>query len=193
MLSRNQMMIKSLFDYSMGFFLFLILIGPIIILVIGSSCTFNKFGIFVQERIGKNGKPFFIFKIRSLHDNKNQKSKFGSFIRKYKLDECPQVINVLMGDMSLVGPRPDLPGFADQLKGEDRIILSVKPGITGPASIRFKDEEFLLSKMPDPKQYAKEVIWPEKARINKEYVSNWSLSKDIYYLWNTFFAKKAIT
>ena len=192
MLDQNQRMIKSLFDYGIGFFIFLSLIVPIMILVIISTYIFNRFGLYAQERIGKNGKPFIIFKIRSLHDNESQKSKFGSFIRKHKLDEWPQVINVLNGDMSLVGPRPDLLGFADQLKGENKIILSIKPGITGPASIRFKNEEFILSKMQNPKKYAHEVIWPEKVRINKEYVSNWSLSKDICCLWDTIFMKKTI-
>ena len=187
MLSRNQMMIKSLLDYSIGFFMFLTLIVPIAILVLVSSIIFKRFGIFTQKRIGKKGKAFFIFKIRSLHDNENKKSKFGAFIRKYKLDEWPQVINILIGNMGLVGPRPDLPGFADKLQGDDKIILSVKPGITGPASIQFRDEEYILSKNLNSKQYSREIVWAEKVRINKEYLHNWSLFKDIYYLWKTVF------
>ena len=88
--------------------------------------------------------------------------------------------------MSFVGPRPDVPGYADKLKGEDRIILSVRPGITGPASIKYKNEEELLATKEDPKKYNDTVIWPDKVAINKEYVKNWSLKKDIEYILRTF-------
>ena len=115
-------------------------------------------------------------------------TRFGRFIRTYKLDELPQLWNVIKGDMSLVGPRPDVPGYADKLFGEDRIILSVRPGITGPATIKFKDEEFLLSQQEDPIYYNDEIIWKEKVRINKEYIKNWSLKKDVIYLLKTIFS-----
>jgi len=84
-----------------------------------------------------------------------------------------------VGDMSLVGPRPDVSGYADKLNGEDRIILSVKPGITGPATVKFKNEEDLLSMQNNPKKYNDEVIWPEKIKINKQYIQKWSLFNDI--------------
>jgi lipopolysaccharide/colanic/teichoic acid biosynthesis glycosyltransferase len=89
--------------------------------------------------------------------------------------------------MSFVGPRPDVPGYADQLQGEDRIILSVRPGITGPASLAFKDEEDLLARQNDPQRYNDEVIWPKKVAINKDYIKNYSLITDIRIIWKTIF------
>ena len=89
--------------------------------------------------------------------------------------------------MSLVGPRPDVQGFADQLKGEDRIVLTIKPGITGPASIFFKDEEFLLAKQDNPEIYNEKIIWPQKVQINKAYIKNYSFINDIKYIFKTVF------
>ena len=109
----------------------------------------------------------------------------GAFLRQTKLDELPQLYNVLRGDMSLVGPRPDVSGFADKLVGADRIILSVKPGITGPASLKYRDEEIVLSKQKSPEEYNKLIIWPDKVRINKEYISKWTFIGDIKYLFKT--------
>jgi len=112
-------------------------------------------------------------------------TSFGHFLRKTKLDELPQLWNVLIGNMSFVGPRPDVPGYADQLQGDDKIILTVRPGITGPASLAFRDEEELLAEQDDPQRYNDEVIWPEKVRINKEYIRNYSLLKDIKLIFKT--------
>jgi lipopolysaccharide/colanic/teichoic acid biosynthesis glycosyltransferase len=109
----------------------------------------------------------------------------GAFFRKTKIDELPQLFNVLFGSMSFVGPRPDVAGFADMLEGEDRIILSVRPGITGPASLKYKDEEILLSSQDNPEYYNKNVIWKDKVQINKKYVSEWSFKKDIIYIIKT--------
>ena len=117
--------------------------------------------------------------------NDDRITPFGKFLRAYKLDELPQLYNVLVGDMSLVGPRPDVPGYADSLEGEDRIILSIKPGITGPATIKFKNEEDLLSDQKNPKKYNDDVIWPEKIKINKQYIQEWSLFNDIKCIVNT--------
>lgn len=112
---------------------------------------------------------------------------FGKILRRYKLDELPQLINVILGDMSLVGPRPDIPGYADKLKGADRLILKVRPGITGPATLKYKNEEELLSQQSDPKRYNDEVIWKDKVQINKEYIENWSLKEDLRIILKTFF------
>jgi lipopolysaccharide/colanic/teichoic acid biosynthesis glycosyltransferase len=117
--------------------------------------------------------------------NDDRITPFGKFLRAYKLDELPQLYNVLVGDMSLVGPRPDVSGYADYLEGEDRIILSIKPGITGPATIKFKNEEDLLSDQKNPKKYNDDVIWPEKIKINKQYIQKWSLFNDIKCIVNT--------
>ncbi|MRI58593.1 MAG: sugar transferase [Epsilonproteobacteria bacterium] len=173
----------------------LVVAAPLIALSwIVATLETKENGFFLQRRIGKDGKPFKIIKIRTMYPiegttittaSDRRITKSGRFFRKYKIDELPQLINILKGDMSFVGPRPDVPGYADRLQGEDRIILSVRPGITGPASIKYKDEEEILARVDDPKRYNDEVIWPDKVRINKEYVKNWSLKKDIIYLIKT--------
>lgn len=114
-------------------------------------------------------------------------SKVGRFWRKTKIDELPQLWNVLVGDMSFVGPRPDVPGFADKLKGEDRIILTVRPGITGTATLKYRNEEELLGMQSDAELYNTQVIWPDKVRINKHYINNYSIWLDIKILIRTIF------
>ncbi len=153
-------------------------------------------GLFVQKRIGKKGRPFCLYKIRTMKPDQEDKTtvttsadrritRSGAFFRKTKIDELPQLMNVLLGNMSIVGPRPDVAGFADRLEGADRAILDVRPGITGPASLKYKEEEHLLAKQKDPERYNAEVIWPDKVCINREYVSSWSLKKDILYIIKT--------
>ena len=150
-------------------------------------------GLFKQKRIGKEGKVFDVYKIKTMKEIKgiettvttkedSRITKIGAFFRSTKIDELPQLFNVLFGSMSFVGPRPDVAGFADTLEGEDKIILSVYPGITGPASLAYKDEEEILAKEENPEKYNKEVIWPDKIKINKEYINEWSLKKDILYI-----------
>jgi lipopolysaccharide/colanic/teichoic acid biosynthesis glycosyltransferase len=112
-------------------------------------------------------------------------TRLGRLWRKTKIDELPQLINVLKGDMSFVGPRPDVPGYADRLEGEDRIVLSVRPGITGPATLKYRNEENLLAEQENPRQYNDEVLWPDKVRLNREYVRNWSFGTDFRYIWKT--------
>ena len=109
----------------------------------------------------------------------------GRLLRRTKVDELPQFMNVLLGHMSLVGPRPDVPGFADRLTGADRIILGVAPGITGPATLAYRREEDLLAAQADPERYNREVIYPDKVRLNRAYVENYTLWRDIEYLWRT--------
>jgi lipopolysaccharide/colanic/teichoic acid biosynthesis glycosyltransferase len=153
-------------------------------------------GFFIQQRVGKNGKLFNVIKIKTMKQvagidttitssNDIRITKSGKFFRDTKIDELPQLWNVLIGDMSFVGPRPDVPGYADNLQENDRIILTIRPGITGPASLKYKNEEDLLSQQEDPKWYNDNVIWPDKVKINKEYIYNWSLSKDIKYIIKT--------
>ncbi len=153
-------------------------------------------GLFMQERIGKEGKPFLVFKIKTMKPVEgvdttvttsadSRITKSGVFFRKTKIDELPQLFNVLFGTMSFVGPRPDVPGFADKLEGEDRIILSLRPGITGPASLKYKDEEEILAKQDDPQKYNREVIWPDKVKTNLAYVQHWSFVKDLKYILKT--------
>ena len=171
MLTKSQRLLKRIFDISISIVLLVLAIIPLILLLLIASIDLRTKGLFVQERIGYLGKPFSLYKIRTLkgenHEDvvsiKQQQTGFGSFLRKTKLDELPQLINILKGEMSLVGPRPDIPGYADLLRGEDRIVLNVKPGLTGPATLKYKNEDELLLHQQDPRRYNDEVIWPVKS------------------------------
>ncbi len=193
MLSLKQQILKRTFDITISFLVLLILLLPLILLLLISRINFRLPGLFIQNRIGKDGKQFKMFKIRTLKGQKHHtieeieshQTKWGSWLRKSKLDELPQLLNVLKGDMSLVGPRPDLPGYADQLKGEDRLILKVRPGITGPATLKYKNEDLILKIKNNPQEYNDEVIWPDKVAINKEYILNWSFLKDLKYIYKS--------
>ncbi len=188
--------VKTIFDYTLAILLFPFLFPVILILILVSTLDTGEFGLFSQTRVGKNAVLFQIFKIRSMKgmyevdvttDKTHKITGFGKFIRRSKLDETPQIFNILLGQMSFVGPRPDVPGYADKLVGEDRIILSFKPGITGPAQLAFKNEEEILNQQLNPLRYNDEVLWPEKVQINKDYVQNWSFSLDLHYLIKTLF------
>jgi lipopolysaccharide/colanic/teichoic acid biosynthesis glycosyltransferase len=193
-MSKKDKFIKRSFDIVLSF-IGLLLTWPIILIAwILASIETKSNGMFTQIRIGENGKPFKIYKIKTMTSSKgttittandNRITKYGKIFRKYKIDELPQLWNVLIGDMSFVGPRPDVPGYADKLKGDDRIVLSIKPGITGPASLKYKNEEEILAKVDNPIEYNDKVIWPDKVKINKEYIKNWSLKKDIEYIKKT--------
>ncbi len=195
MLTRKQRIIKRIFDLTISLVLFLLLIIPLLLLTGIATMSTKQRGLFTQQRIGRYGNRFSIYKIRSLKGSehldilviKKSETGFGRWIRETNLDELPQLINVILGNMSLVGPRPDVPGYADSLQGEDRIILSVKPGITGPATIKYRNEDKLLMQQDNPKKYNDEVIWPDKVAINKKYIKNWSLQKDIGYLFASVF------
>ena len=114
-------------------------------------------------------------------------TKIGSFLRKYKLDELPELWNIIKGEMSLVGPRPDVPGYADKLVGRDREILKLRPGITGTARLKYANEEEILSAQDDPQKYNDEVIFPDKVKVNLEYYKNQSLWLDIKIIFATIF------
>jgi lipopolysaccharide/colanic/teichoic acid biosynthesis glycosyltransferase len=158
-----------------------------------ATVSTRRNGLFRQDRVGLNGELFEILKLRTMRPVPGAESTVttlgdaritpaGAWLRKLKLDELPQLVNVLRGEMSLVGPRPDVPGWADLLEGPDRVLLSVRPGITGPSALAYRDEEYLLSTVPDPETYNREVIWPDKVRINCQYVENYSLHADLQCL-----------
>lgn len=190
--------IKRAFDIGMAA-LGLLLLFP----VIGVCWTIAAWetrsnGFFIQRRVGRHGKIIHVCKIKTMHAGDRHRSpiasnnmawitRSGHVLRKYKLDELPQLFNVLAGSMSIVGPRPDVPGYADRLTGSDRAILSLRPGITGPASIKYRDEETLLAAVADPVSYNDAVIWPDKVRINREYLAQYSLARDIRTIWQTIF------
>ncbi len=191
------MILKNIFDYILALILLIFLVGLIVLLIIISSIDTNQFGVFTQKRVGKNGRFFKIYKIRTIKGiskstittNQHQITKIGKILRDYKLDELPQLFNILKGEMSFVGPRPDVAGYADKLVGEDRLMLKVKPGITGPAQLKYRKEEEILSNVNDPIQYNDEILWPDKVKINVEYVKNWSFRQDLIYMFQTIFKK----
>lgn len=150
---------------------------------------------FVQQRVGKDGKLFACHKFRSMSIGHHGSSvsvagesritPLGAKLRKYKLDELPELWDVLIGNMSFVGPRPDVPGYADQLQGEDRIVLTLRPGITGPATLKYRNEEEMLASVTNPQQYNDEVIYPDKVRINRFYTEHYSFAMDIRMIFCT--------
>ena len=156
--------------------------------------------IFKQRRVGRNGKLFTMYKFRSMtvgHGGssvsvagESRITPLGAKLRKYKLDELPELWNVLIGDMSFVGPRPDVPGYADQLKGVDREVLQLRPGITGPASLKYRNEEEILAKETDPQKYNDEVIFPDKVRINLFYLHHYSFLEDIQMIFATILGRR---
>ena len=189
---------KRLIDFILSF-TGLILLSPFLLFIsILIKITNNGSIFFVQERVGKNGSLFKMIKFRTMYTDHNDNNtisikgdsritKLGYFLRKYKIDELPELINILFGDMSFVGPRPDVKGYADKLKGDNRKILKLRPGITGPASIKFINEELLLSKQENPKYYNDNVIYPEKVRINLDYFYNNSIWIDFKIIFATIF------
>lgn len=151
--------------------------------------------LFRQQRVGQHGKLFTMVKFRTMttihHGSsisvtgESRITPLGAFLRKYKLDELPELWNILKGDMSFVGPRPDVPGYADKLIGKDRDILQLKPGITGPATLKYRNEEELLAQQANPQQYNDEVIFPDKVKINLEYLRHHSFWGDIRIIIQT--------
>ena len=122
-------------------------------------------------------------------ENDDRITSPGKLLRRWKLDELPTLWNVLKGDMSFVGPRPDVPGYADKLVGESRRVLEMHPGITGPATLKYSNEEKLLAGVDNPKKYNDEVIFSDKVQINLEYMDNWSFWMDIEIIFKTIFRK----
>ena len=194
------MLLKVFFDRGISlfglFFLFpvLLLVGILIRIKMPDGPV-----IFTQKRVGQHGRLFTMYKFRSMMINHSGSSisvqgesritPLGAKLRKYKLDELPELWNVLIGDMSFVGPRPDVPGYADKLEGENRRVLLLKPGITGPASLKYRNEEELLAQQEDPQKYNDEVLFPDKVKINIEYLDHWSFWNDIKIIIYTIFGK----
>ena len=191
-------MIKRIFDlfFSIAgllFFLPLFFIVSILVKLDSKGPVF-----FLQVRVGKDAKIFQIIKFRTMHDNHNISStisvhgdtritSFGKFLRRSKIDELPELLNIFKGEMSFVGPRPDVPGYADKLVGEDRKILMLKPGITSLASLKYSNEDKLLSMQDNPKYFNDNVIFPDKVRMNLKYYNNHNIWLDIKIIFATLF------
>ena len=181
---------KRFFDLFFSLLLIIVFSPVIFFAWIVASIETKSNGFYFQERVGKNGNLFLVFKIKTMFDSKIDKNNvttsdnpritfLGKYFRRFKIDELPQLFNVLIGNMSFVGPRPDVKGFADELTGEYALILNLRPGITGLSSLKFKDEEYILSKVNNPIDYNKKVIYPEKIKLEVQYIKNWSLIYDI--------------
>ena len=189
---------KRLFDITASL-IGLIVLFPLFIVVSVLVKTSSEGPVFfVQKRIGKNGKVFQMIKFRSMTVIQSSDStisikgdvritKIGALLRKYKLDELPELFNVLRGDMSIVGPRPDVSGYADNLEGENLLILELRPGITGPASLKYANEEETLALQEDPVKYNDDVIYPDKVKLNLDYYYNNNLWIDIKIIFATIF------
>lgn len=182
-------MIKFIFDRVFAFVALLVLSPVFILVALWITITSKGSPFFTQKRVGLGGKLFSIIKFRTMVNGGDlititsaddpRITKLGSFLRKWKLDELPQLFNVLRGNMSFVGPRPDVPGYADLLLGEDRRVLSVRPGITGPATLKYYNEEEILAKVENPIEFNDKVIFPDKVKINLEYIKRQSFAGDM--------------
>ena len=177
----------------------IVVLAPVFV-IIAILIKYDSSGVvfFRQERVGRYGKIFRIYKFRTMIENAERHGKqitvgrdaritaVGNFLRKYKLDELPQLFNVLLGDMSLVGPRPEVRHYVDYWTQEQMHVLDVRPGITDPASIKFRNENELMEKAEDPENYYINVIMQEKIRLYLEYVENASFWYDIKLIFATF-------
>lgn len=194
-----QKALKYIFDRVMALIGLLFLWPVLLVVAILIKCQMPGPVLFVQQRVGRNGRLFRCHKFRSMTIGHNGSSvsvagearitPLGAKLRRYKLDELPELWDVLIGNMSFVGPRPDVPGYADQLQGEDRIILTLRPGITGPATLKYRNEEELLATVADPQRYNDTVIYPDKVRINRYYAEHYSFAKDIQMIVCTVLGK----
>lgn len=203
------MWLKYLFDRLVSFLGLIILLPVLVIVAILVKVKMPGGPVFFsQRRVGRNGRLFTMHKFRTMtmdHDGssvsvagESRITPLGAKLRKYKLDELPELWNVLIGDMSFVGPRPDVPGYADALVGEDREVLQLRPGITGPASLKYRNEEDLLARVAsegidgytDPVRYNDEVIYPDKVRLNRYYLNHYSFWMDLKMIFATVLGKK---
>ena len=176
---------KVIFDFFLAVIVILPLMPILIILFVIASLDTSSNGIFLQTRIGQYGKPFTIFKFKTIHEHRRTCSGTGRALRKFKFDELPQLFNILKGEMSFVGPRPDIEGYYDKLIGEDRKVLELKPGLTCEASIKYRDEEELLNSQKDPLAYNDEILFPNKVKMNLDYFETMSFKNDIRILFKT--------
>lgn len=192
---------KRLFDIVCSFF-GLVFLSPLFIFLslwVGLS---SRGGVFYkQRRVGLNGRDFTLYKFRSMAVGSDKKglltvggkdsrvTKAGYFIRKYKLDELPQLFNVLKGDMSFVGPRPEVRKYVDMYSEEQKRVLSVRPGITDIASMKYRNENDILAKAENPEQYYIDVIMPDKLALNLEYIDTRNFFRDIKLIFRTIAGK----
>jgi lipopolysaccharide/colanic/teichoic acid biosynthesis glycosyltransferase len=189
------MFLKRVFDMAAAFAGIVILVPVFLVIALLIRIKMSKPVIFKQIRAGRYGKAFTIYKFRTMfmdHQGSTvsvlgdkRVTPLGAVLRKYKLDELPELFNVLKGDLSFVGPRPDMPEYAGKLSGEERRILELRPGITGPATIKYANEEKLLALVDDPVRYNDDVLWPDKVRLNLDYYYTRTFLGDLKILLRT--------
>lgn len=195
-MSRRDALIKRTFDVVLALVLLTLTWWLIALAVLAATIDTRRSGLFRQTRVGRDGRPFTLYKVRTMREHATvdtvvtttddpRITPLGRLLRRTKIDELPQLVNVLRGDMSFVGPRPDVPGFADRLEGDDRVVLSIRPGITGPATLKYRREEELLAGVDDPEAYNRNVIFPDKVAINRHYIEHYSLREDMRCLIDT--------
>lgn len=187
-----QGIVRRAFDLSVAVPVIVLSSPVVVLLVIAATIDTKAWGLFVQKRIGRGGREFHLLKIRTMYVSADRSSTtktndarittLGQVLRKYKLDELPQFANVVRGDMSLIGARPDVPGFADRLIGDDRELLQMRPGVTGPSSLLFRDEAQLLDQFDDQDHASASILWPAKVRINRAYQQNATANDDLQIL-----------
>lgn len=192
---------KRLFDIICSFFGLVILSPLFIFLSLWVGLSSRGGVLYKQQRVGLNGRDFTLYKFRSMATGSDKKglltvggkdsriTKAGYFIRKYKLDELPQLFNVLKGDMSFVGPRPEVRKYVDMYSEEQRRVLSVRPGITDIASMKYRNENDLLAKAENPEQYYIDVIMPDKLALNLNYIDTRNFFRDIKLIFRTIAGK----
>ena len=198
-----MMLLKWLFDRVVSFVGMILLFWLYIIVAILIKIKMPGPVLFVQKRVGRYGRLIKVHKFRSMRVKEagdidtgvaaaevSRITPLGEKLRKYKLDELPELWDVFIGNMSFVGPRPDVPGYADKLEGEDREILELRPGITGPASLKYRNEEEILASVEDPQKYNDEIIYPDKVRLNRYYLHHYSFWTDIKMIFATVLGKK---
>ena len=198
-----MMFLKWLFDRAVSFVGMILLFWLYIIVAILIKIKMPGPVLFVQKRVGRYGRLIKVHKFRSMRVKEagdidtgvaaaevSRITPLGEKLRKYKLDELPELWDVFIGNMSFVGPRPDVPGYADKLEGEDREILELRPGITGPASLKYRNEEEILASVEDPQKYNDEIIYPDKVRLNRYYLHHYSFWTDIKMIFATVLGKK---
>lgn len=195
------MVLKYIFDRVVSFIGLLFLLPVLLVVSILVKVKMPDGPvIFTQKRVGRRGRLFTIYKFRTMEvkhtgstvsvAGESRITPLGAKLRKWKLDELPELWNVLIGDMSFVGPRPDVPGYADLLKDGEERVLELRPGITGPASMKYRDEEELLSQVDNPQEYNDTVIYPDKTRLNLYYLDHYSFIDDIRMIVCTVLGKR---
>ena len=212
MKSSINRIVKFVFDRVVALFGLVVLALPLLVVALLVKLSNPKESvIFTQVRVGLHGKLFKIHKFRTMtnekeitniaYPNRARITPLGAKLRRHKIDELPELWDVLVGNMSFVGPRPDVPGYADLLEGDDRVVLDMRPGITGPATLKYSNEEKLIEDFVKQAkangdqrsedevaiEYNDEVIYPDKVRINCEYYRNYSFFKDIKIIFATIF------